>query len=114
MPSNFLSKLHSGPVKRSCVSVAAIGWIQSGKFGITVNIEGSRQKAERRKKVADGRRQENASYEFRSALRFRKFSGNQQKTGIATAAAPGYSSLETTSVIAVAPVYGCYLSNGQR
>src|SRR5205814_2172795 len=35
MPSNFLSKLHSGPVKRSCVSVAAMGSIQSGKdFGM--------------------------------------------------------------------------------
>src|SRR4051812_7300784 len=31
MPSNFLSKLHSGPVKRSWVSVAAMGTIHSGK-----------------------------------------------------------------------------------
>src|SRR5437764_3582367 len=30
MPSNFRSKIHSGPAKRSCVSVAAIGSIQSG------------------------------------------------------------------------------------
>jgi hypothetical protein len=31
IPSNFRSKSHSGPVKRSCVSVAAIGTIHSGK-----------------------------------------------------------------------------------
>jgi len=29
--SSFRSKIQSGPVKRSCVSVAAIGSIQSGK-----------------------------------------------------------------------------------
>src|SRR6185437_16171271 len=63
MPSNFLSKLHSGPVNRSWVSVAAMGTIQSGKdFGIEGNItEGGRQKAERQKAEggtteADGRR----------------------------------------------------------
>src|SRR5437762_3027254 len=33
MPSNFRSKIHSGPVNRSCVSVAAIGTSQSGKEG---------------------------------------------------------------------------------
>ena len=31
MPSSFLSKIHSGPVKRSWVSVAAIGTSHSGK-----------------------------------------------------------------------------------
>ena len=30
MPSNLRSKIHSGPVNRSCVSVAAIGSSQSG------------------------------------------------------------------------------------
>ena len=31
MPSSLRSKIHSGPVNRSCVSVAAIGSTQSGK-----------------------------------------------------------------------------------
>ena len=31
MPSNLRSKIHSGPVKRSCVRVAAIGSSHSGK-----------------------------------------------------------------------------------
>ena len=30
MPSSLRSKIHSGPVKRSCVSVAAIGSSHSG------------------------------------------------------------------------------------
>src|SRR5438105_11646225 len=33
IPSNLRSKIHSGPVNRSWVSVAAIGSIQSGKKG---------------------------------------------------------------------------------
>jgi hypothetical protein len=32
MPSNLRSKIQSGPMNRSCVSVAAIGWSHSGKF----------------------------------------------------------------------------------
>src|SRR5437773_3016373 len=43
IPSSFRSKIHSGPVKRSCVSVAAIGTTHSGKavvssFGIQVRV----------------------------------------------------------------------------
>src|SRR5438552_10192679 len=34
MPSSLRSKVHSGPVKRSCVSVAAIGWSHSGKASV--------------------------------------------------------------------------------
>ena len=34
MPSSLRSKIHSGPVKRSCVRVAAIGSSQSGRVFI--------------------------------------------------------------------------------
>ena len=37
MPSNLRSKIHSGPVNRSCVSVAAIGSSQSGNPVITIS-----------------------------------------------------------------------------
>ena len=36
MPSNLRSKIHSGPVKRSWVRVAAIGTIHSGKGTIAI------------------------------------------------------------------------------
>src|SRR5262245_61042059 len=36
MPSNFRSKIHSGPVKRSCVSVAAMGTTHSGNPAATL------------------------------------------------------------------------------
>src|ERR1044071_926731 len=60
MPSNFLSKLHSGPVNRSCVSVAAMGTIQSGNdFDIEGTITvGGRRKAEVRTQKAEGGRQD--------------------------------------------------------
>src|ERR1043165_43401 len=60
MPSNFLSKLHSGAVNRSCVSVAAMGTIQSGNdFDIEGTIAGGgRRKAEGGRQKAEGRRQE--------------------------------------------------------
>src|SRR5262249_40795558 len=35
MPSNFRSNTHSGPLKRSCVKVAAIGLIHSGNFPVS-------------------------------------------------------------------------------
>ena len=35
MPSNLRSKIHSGPLNRSCVSVAAIGMTHSGKEAVT-------------------------------------------------------------------------------
>ena len=38
MPSSLRSKSHSGPVKRSCVSVAAIGSSQSGKASADIGI----------------------------------------------------------------------------
>ena len=38
MPSSLRSKIHSGPVNRSCVSVAAIGSTQSGKVTFTRSI----------------------------------------------------------------------------
>src|SRR6185369_9655163 len=39
MPSNFRSKIHSGPVKRSCVSVAAMGGIQSGNSAMGILLD---------------------------------------------------------------------------
>src|SRR5258706_11419375 len=39
MPSYLRSKIHSGPVNRSCVSVAAIGSIQSGKGLDVIHLE---------------------------------------------------------------------------
>ena len=38
MPSNLRSKIHSGPVNRSCVRVAAIGTSHSGKAGVTKRL----------------------------------------------------------------------------
>src|SRR5262245_66560801 len=45
MPSNLRSKIHSGPLNRSCVSVAAIGSIQSGngaEAALTVTLRSTR------------------------------------------------------------------------
>jgi len=39
IPSNFRSKVHSGPTNRSCVSVAAIGSIHSGNGEVGLSID---------------------------------------------------------------------------